>query len=70
MTKFAEVHCPNCGHKKLLVLKEDIIDLETKKKYNEVQCARVYTLFTVIIPNFASAANIDEAEKVRAVLIP
>ena len=47
MAKFADVHCPNCGHRGALVLKEDIIDPETKKKYDEVQCDSCGQIFRV-----------------------
>ncbi len=38
MAKIVDVHCPNCGHKGAIVLKEDITDTDTKNKYDEVQC--------------------------------
>ncbi len=47
MVKFADVHCPNCGHRGVLVLKEDIIDPETKKKYDAVQCNSCGQIFRV-----------------------
>ena len=47
MAKFVDVHCPNCGHKGALVLKEDIIDPDTKKKYDEVQCDSCGQIFRV-----------------------
>ena len=47
MAKFADVHCPNCGHKGALVMKEDIINPNTKKKYDEVQCDSCGQIFRV-----------------------
>ena len=47
MAKFADVHCPNCGHRGALVLKEDIIDPDTKNKYDEVQCDSCGQIFRV-----------------------
>ena len=47
MAKFADTHCPNCGNKGALVLKEDIIDPDTKINYDEVQCDSCGQIFRV-----------------------
>ena len=49
MAKFADVHCPKCGHKGALVLKEDIKDPDTQKKYDEVKCNSCGQIFRVQI---------------------
>ena len=47
MAKLLDVHCPKCGHKVVRVLKEDIIDPDTMKKYDEVQCGSCGQVFRV-----------------------